>query len=838
MKALLYNSTCYNLLDSALSIHKLVKKAKEYNYEAIAICDHLVMHGVMDFYYACLKENIKPIIGLSVNVTFKDEIVHLLLYAKNNNGYLSLTKISSLINLNKNLSFSDLYNYEKDLDICLLFDGLYFENSRVALDRALLESLILNLSNNMKLLLGITDQNQAYLQAFNQMVYEIANQNNLQTIALPQSLYLEKTDKNVLKVLQAIKKQTTINDNNIAVAPNRHLLTIAELESTYDKNSITNAYNIAQSSNIDLAVLAKAKLPKFNTKVNSKAYLSKLCEYGLNKRLNNVVPQAYQKRLKEELSIITKMNFEDYFLLVYDFILFAKKKDIMTGPGRGSAAGSLVSYCLGITHVDPLKYNLVFERFLNPERISMPDIDVDIQDTGRDEVVEYLFNRQQKYAAAHIITFGTFKAKQALRDVGKALGLANYKIDQIAKAIPNALDINLSNVVKRSKKFNTLLLNDEKIQNVYQMALKIEGLPRHSSLHAAGVVLADSEIFQYAPIMMNNDMITTQYPMNYLEEFGLIKIDLLGLRNLTVINDIASEVSIKNIYDLPLNDNKVYQLLSSGKTLGIFQFESAGMRSLLTKMKPQNFEDIAAILALYRPGPMQFIDTYLTNRSENKIEYLHQDLKEILLHTYGIIVYQEQILQIAQKIAGFSLGKSDILRKAISKKQEKDIVALKQDFINGCKTNGYQEVVGSKVFSMIEKFANYGFNRAHSVSYALVAYQLAYLKTHYPLAFYHSLMNSNLGNENKINQYYLEAKTRKLSIEKPDINLSTSLFKLIDDKIVFPLTAIKGLGMINVNDIIKIRNKNNGFTDYLSAIVQLSKVTSANNLNNLIKVGA
>ena len=563
----------------------------------------------------------------------------------------------------------------------------------------------------------------------------------------------------------------------------------------------------------------------------------------MKRRLKGEVPEAYRKRLDYELSVIVKMNFEDYFLIVYDFILFAKKNNIMVGPGRGSAAGSLVSYCLGITDIDPLKYGLIFERFLNPERISMPDIDTDFPDDRRDEVFHYVKERYGIDHVGHIITYGTLKAKQVLRDVGRVLDYPIREVDQICKMIPNALDMDLEKAYNTVPLFAQKIESDERYRRLYKIARKLEFFPRHESTHAAGIVMSKKKLEEVVPITkIEEDINSTQYTMEHLEELGLIKMDFLGLRNLGIIAEITDEINKKEPFDIrtiPLDDKKTFDLIDSVNVMGIFQLESPGMRNLIRKMKPRTFEEIGMTIALYRPGPMKNIPQFLENRENpQRITYLHPDLKPILEETYGIIVYQEQIINIARVMAGFTYGKADILRKAMSKKKLSELEKLEPEFINGCIAKGYQKNVAQQVYDLILEFANYGFNKSHSIAYALVAYQLAYLKANYPLYFYKALLNGVIGSQSKTYDYIAECMNINQKVRGIDLNDSQAYYIIKDEAIIMPFTVCKDVGHASANKIIEERNENGLFKDFVEAVGRLvNKGVDRNVIENLIHAG-
>jgi len=521
------------------------------------------------------------------------------------------------------------------------------------------------------------------------------------------------------------------------------------------------------------------------------------------------------------------MHFEDYFLIVYDFVYFAKKHNINVGPGRGSAAGSLVSYVLGITSIDPIKYDLIFERFLNPKRISMPDIDIDFPDTRREEVVEYVIEKYGKEKVSQIITFGTLKAKQVIRDVSRVFKLRNYEVDNLTKAITS--DDSLIKNFEKSLRFRQLIHENTKYRKIYDIALKLEGLPRHVSTHAAGIVICNDSIDEIIPTITIDNRLTTQISMDLLENLGLIKMDFLGLRNLTIISEIVDEIHKFNpnfdINKIPLNDQKTYSLISNAEVVGVFQLESDGMKSLIRDVKPHSINDIALTIALYRPGPMENIPLFLKNRKKlNKIEYPHPDLIDILKETSGVIIYQEQIMKIAQKMASFNLAEADILRKAMSKKKLAELEKYKQQFIDGCLMNGYNKDLAINVYNLILKFANYGFNKSHSVAYSLIAYQLAFLKANYSLLFFCSLLNSVKGSVSKTKEYLYEIKKLQISILPISINYSSSQYQIQNSSIRFSLLNIKGLGQNTLNTILKDRENNGLYEDFFDCVSRLTRL--------------
>ncbi|MBO7698025.1 MAG: DNA polymerase III subunit alpha, partial [Erysipelotrichaceae bacterium] len=635
-----------------------------------------------------------------------------------------------------------------------------------------------------------------------------------------------------------------LNDNDVTSESGRYFLSNEEYDRFYEKEDLINTEVFANALNVEINL--KTSLPVYVNKngIPSKDYLVSLCKEGLRRRLKNKVTSDYVRRLDYELSVIIKMNFEDYFLIVYDFILYAKKNGIMVGPGRGSAAGSLVAYCLGITDIDPMRYGLIFERFLNPERISMPDIDTDFPDDKRDDVIEYVKNKYGKRHVGHIITFGTLKAKQVLRDVGRVLDYPNREIDSICKSIPNVLDMNLEKAYNEVPLFRQKIESSETNRRLYRIARKLEFNPRHESTHAGGIVFSRKALEEVVPItLIEEDMYSTQYTMEHLEELGLIKMDFLGLRNLSIIAEICDEINQKQEFDIrkiPLDDQRTFKLIQDINVMGIFQLESAGMRNLIRKMKPRSFEEIAMCIALFRPGPMKNIPIFLENRANpQNVHYYHEDLREILEETYGIIVYQEQIINIARKMAGFSYGKADILRKAMSKKKQSELEKLGPDFINGCIANRYDRKLAEDVYALIMEFANYGFNKSHSIAYGLLAYQLSYLKANYPLYFYKSLLNGVTGSQSKTYDYISECMSIGQKVKGISINDSDVAYVIKDDSIVMPFVLCKDVGMISAEKIVNERRQNGPYKEYVEAIRRLTSASIEKNvIESLICAGA
>ncbi len=787
----LYIKTENSLLSSLIKIDELIKFAKSYNYKALSIVDNN-MFGVMEFYKKCLQNDIKPIIGLEVKLDN-----NLVLYAKNYNGYKNLLKISTIMSESK-VDINILEKYSSDLICVIPF------NYRFIYDE--LNKMFQNVFISYK----------------NKEEYDLINKDI--SIYMNETLYLQKKDSNYLKYLIAIRDGKKIDEVNIL--GDNHLLLPEEIKN-YDFNS--NNQKILDMCNLKIE-LHKDLLPIYECPNNLDAYsyLKELCQDGMRKRFGSSVGRVYIDRLKYELNIINKMGFCNYFLVVYDYVKYAKEHGILVGPGRGSAAGSLVSYLLNITTIDPIKYNLLFERFLNPERVTMPDIDIDFQYDRREEVINYCVNKYGNKKVAGIITFNTLGAKQAIRDIGRVMDINLDKIDALTKLIDSNLSLREN---YNDSKLKRILNEDSELFNLYKVSLKFEGLKRHTSNHAAGIVMCNENLDEILPLYKKDGMFLTAYSMDYLEEQGLLKMDLLAIKNLTLIDTVLKEVNKKNkvisFDDIPFEDSEATNVFTSVNTLGIFQFESTGMMNFLRKFRPSNFQDIVAALALFRPGPMNNIDSYIKRKqNKEKIDYFDKSLEKVLKPTYGIIIYQEQIMQIASIMAGFSLGEADILRRAMSKKKEEILLKEKDKFINGSIKRGYSEELARKIYDLILKFAAYGFNKAHSVSYATISYRMAYLKAHYKEDFMKTLLNFELNSVNKTKEYIYECKKEGLNILKPDINKSDKYYLKEKDGIRYPLTGLKNLGSMIVNNILDER-KNGDF----KSIYDFIKRTNRKNIN-------
>lgn len=841
--------SAYSLLNGTMTVQKIVHQAKELGFESVALTDVNTMHGVMEFVLECKKVNIKPIIGLEISVSYSEYNFPLLCLAKNDLGYKALLKLSSLVNTeSKIIDIQTVLEFQNNLFLILYSDHSLFDQSLLNGNDKDIEELARKLWRLLpNLILGISRQEDRFTSKQNQRLRTILNQLSVQTTACHRVYYAEAEEDENLRVLRAIDKQMLLSDKNLVKESFRYFLSDDEMLKLYGKEDCQMSDTIASQCDLKWES-QKTYLPKFDTPkgISSSQYLTQLCLAGLEKRLEgNESIGAYRARLKSELDVIVSMQYEDYFLIVWDFIRFAKTQNIYVGPGRGSAAGSLVSYCLGITHVDPLKYDLLFERFLNPERISLPDIDTDFPDNRRDEVIQYVLNKYGKEHVAHISTFGTLAAKQVLRDVGRVMEISVRDLDSISKTIPNTLKITLAQAYNQSDRFRQLINSDERYQKLFKIASELEGLPRHISTHAAGIVMSSVNLSEVVPmIQIESDMLSTQFTMEYLESLGLIKMDFLGLRNLTIIDEVVQAIQKEknislNILKVPLDDRKTLSLVHNVDTVGIFQLESEGMKNLLRQMKATRFEDIVATIALFRPGPMENIPEYINAKEKpSEIRYIVPELKPIVESTYGIMIYQEQIMQVAQKLAGFSLAKADLLRKAMSKKNANELTKLEQAFIQGCVKNNYPETIAKEIYNLIFKFANYGFNKSHSVAYAMISYQMAYLKANHPDYFFVALLNSVIGSEGKTFEYLQEAKNHNVGILGPSVNKSRDRYYLDNDSIRFPLQIIKGIGTVLSKEILLEQHKGI-FKDYYDFVVRMNthRISKAN-FESLIDAGA
>ncbi|MCK9478635.1 MAG: DNA polymerase III subunit alpha [Firmicutes bacterium] len=831
----LHVHTAYSLLDGACRIDKLISHAKKLGQKAIAITDHGVMYGAMEFYKEAEKAGIKPIIGCEVYVaarsmhdkTYEEDYKrsHLVLLAKDNEGYKNLVKIVSLAHtdgfyVKPRVDKAVLREFSKGL-ICL----------SACIEGEIPKAILNNDIQSARLLIseyvGIFGKENFFLELQDHGIAEevkvagtlarLAAEYGVELVATNDVHYIEKRDAQFQDVLMCIQMGKTIysSDRLKFQGEEFYLKSHDEMSQLFSRfpNAISNTIKIAQMCDVR-PEFGKYRLPKFDLPKNTAPFekLQSLCRSGLAEKYGNTA-ESNVKRLDYELEMIKSMGFIDYFLIVWDFIRYAKEKGIYVGPGRGSAAGSLVSYCLGITDIDPIKYDLIFERFLNPQRVTMPDIDIDFDYERRGEVIDYVVQKYGKTHVAQIITFGTMKARQAVRDVGRVLDISYAEVDAIAKMIPSDINQTLENALKINKAFGKLYEESETARRVIDVAKELEGLPRHASTHAAGVVITKGEVSDHVPLALSEDVVVTQFTMTTLEELGLLKMDFLGLRNLTIISQTINNLKEQGIdINIKTDAPEVYELISSGNTDGVFQLESKGMKAFMRELCPKNLEDIIAGISLYRPGPMDSIPTYLRNKNDEKlIKYKHPLLEPILKVTYGCIVYQEQVMQIVQTLAGYSLGRADILRRAMSKKKSDVMERERKSFIygdgevEGAVKNGVGEVDASAIFDDMIDFAKYAFNKSHAAAYAQIAYQTAWLKTFYPTQFMAALLTAHIDDMSKVTQYIGEMNRLGIRLLAPDINESGSMFAAKGENISFGLAAVKNVGKSFVEQIVQER---------------------------------
>lgn len=797
----LETETAYSFRAATLTPEAIARKAKEIGSPAVALTDWNNLHAVIPFYLACTSQSIKPIIGMKAEVASHQtdgQSYPLLLYARNQKGFQNLMKISSALQTKAKtgLPLKWLDGYADGL--LAVLPGLDGDPSQEAAEhfQKVFSHFYIGLRG---------DSRERFL-------LELSKQKNIPPVAIGNVQYENKSGAFASTCLQAIRENRSIEAEEELTEAVYAFTSKAEVEPLYKDipEAVSNTIEVARLCSVEID-FERRLIPAFPlpSGVTADERLKELCLSGLPES-----SRRYQDRLEYELSVISRMNFSDYFLIVHDFMQFAKKQGMLTGPGRGSAAGSLVAYSLGITAVDPLQYDLLFERFLNPERMTMPDIDIDFPDYRRDEVIQYIAGKYGAVHAAQIVTFGTLSAKAVMRDTARVFGFDTAQLSRLSKLIPSTSGMKLSQV-----DLNRWRNESPVHERIYQTALQLEGLPRHTSTHAAGMVISEQPLTQYVPIMEGHEGVyLTQYPMEPLERIGLLKMDLLGLRNLTTIERILSSIKRMtgkaiDLTALPLEDPLVFELFGKGKTNGIFQFESEGMKSVLTRLKPNRFEDLVAVNALYRPGPMEQIPLYIKRRhGKEHVRYSHPDLQGILEPTYGIIVYQEQIIQIAVKMAGFTPGQADLLRRAVSKKKKQTLEEERVRFVQGAREKGIEDKTAIDVYDLIVRFADYGFNRSHAVAYSMIGYWLAWLKVHYPAPFLAALIHSHAGNEEKIRQYAAEAKEQNIGFLAPSINASHYSFQPEESGIRFGLVPIKGVGQKAANAIITER-KNGRYRD-------------------------
>lgn len=844
----------YSLLDGYTRISKLFSKAKELKMDSVAITDHGAMFGVVDFYKEAMKHGIKPIIGCEVYTAprtrfdkdpVKDKSMgHLVLLAKNNNGYDNLIKIVSKgytegFYYKPRIDFEVLEQYSEDiicLSACLAGD----------IKRKILNGDYEGAKQMALRLNGIFGQGNFYLEmqdhgieeqkVVNKNVIKLSKETGIPLVATNDVHYLSKDDHTNHDILLCIQTGKTVDEEGRMRFPSNefYLKSYDEMAKLfpYALEAIENTAKIADMCNVEFD-FNQMHLPGFDVpeEYSQNEYLRKLCYEGLERRYEQITEEI-RERLEYELKTIEGMGYVDYFLIVWDFIKYAKDNGIIVGPGRGSCGGSIVAYTLNITDIDPIKYSLIFERFLNPERVTMPDIDIDFEDERRQEVIDYVIRKYGKEKVAQIITFGTMAARGAIRDVGRAINMSYGEVDKIAKQIPHQLGITIEKALELNPKLKEMYQNDDNAKHLIDSAMAVEGMPRHASTHAAGVVISKKAVNEYVPLYLHDNNVTTQFNMNLLEELGLLKMDFLGLRNLTVLKEATRLIKYNrgieiDLEKIPYDDPKTYELISSGETLGVFQLESSGMRQFMKDLKPETLEDIIAGISLFRPGPMDSIPKYIQNKNNpQNVKYLHPKLENILKVTYGCLVYQEQVMQVVRELGGYSFGRSDLVRRAMSKKKM-DVMRKERDyFINGkideennieivgCVRNGVSEDIANIIFDDMIDFAKYAFNKSHAASYAVLAYQTAYLKCHYPVEFMAALMTSIMGNSSKVAQYIGDCKRLGIEILPPHVNESFSKFTVSEDKIRFGLLAIKNVGNGIINSIVKIR-QSKVFTSFI-----------------------
>lgn len=789
----------YSLLKSLIKIPDLMKYLVSKNITTCGILDDNLFSS-MCFYNSCIKNNIKPIIGLEVKLSTGS----IYLYAKNYEGYQNLLKINTIIQ-EREINYIDLKSYKKNV-ICIL----------PYINKDIYEEV-----NNIyeEVFIGYGDE------------YEKKNALLISEKIVYVNIVRTFTFKDV-KYLGILNEIDTGESIDLEVYTDAYL----DREVSLDDAKTVEEFSKLIDLHIDNS---KRYIPHFDNNIkDSYGYLSSLCKRGLSKRLNGNVTKIYADRLMMELDVINRMGFVDYFLIVYDYVKFAKTHNILVGAGRGSAAGSLVSYSIGITNVDPIKYDLLFERFLNPERITMPDIDIDFEYTKRDQVINYVKNRYGHSNVANIMTFGTLGARQVIRDVGKCLNIESSLIDRLSNLLDPkmSLEENLNN-----KYVKEYVGANSDLQKLYKVSFKLEGLKRHISTHAAGVVISSEQLDNVIPVCYSGGELLTGVTMEYLEDLGLLKMDFLALRNLTIIQNVLELIEEEtgnkiNLSDIPLDDKETMDIFKRVDTEGVFQYESSGMKNFIAKVKPDNFSDLVAIIALFRPGPMGNIDTFV-NRKEGKEKVIYPDpsLEEILKDTYGIMIYQEQIMQVLVKMGNYTFAEADNIRRAMSKKKHDVMEHEREVFVSRSEENGYTKEKANEIYDLIIKFANYGFNKAHSVAYALIGYQMAWLKAHYPVYFIANLLNMSIGSDIKTKEYLDEAKKKNILIFKPSINVSMDYYVIKNNALLLPLNAIHNVGGAAVSDIITIREEKGRFTDFFNFVARTyGKSVNKKTLESLI----
>jgi DNA-directed DNA polymerase III (polc) len=873
----LHVHTEYSLLDGSNKIKEYVSRVKELGMDAAAITDHGVMFGCIDFYREAKAAGIKPIMGCEIYVApnsrfdkeltgGEDRYYHLVLLAENNVGYSNLMKIVSK-------GFTEGFYYKPRVDMEVLEE---YHEGIIAISACLAGEVARNIQKGLyeeakksalkyeqifgkgNYFLELQDHGISEQQLVNQQLVRMSEETGIELVCTNDIHYTYKEDEASHDVLLCIQTNKKIDDEGrMRYDGGQYYVKSAEEMSElfpYAPQALANTYKISERCNVEIE-FGVTKLPHYDVPEGYDAwtYLNKLCYEGLAKRYTNITKEI-KDRLDFELKTIKEMGFVDYFLITWDFIKYAEEQGIIVGPGRGSAAGSIVSYTLGITKLDPLKYQLLFERFLNPERVSMPDIDIDFCFERRQEVIDYVVEKYGKDRVVQIITFGTMAARGVIRDVGRALNMPYAQVDGIAKMIPNELNITINKALEINREFKNLYEENPETKSLIDMAKRLEGLPRHASMHAAGVIICQNAADEYVPLSRASDgSITTQFTMTTLEELGLLKMDFLGLRTLTVIQKAVQLIAdskgmVIDMENIDYNDKKVLEMIGEAKTEGVFQLESAGMSSFMKELKPQSLEDIIAGISLYRPGPMDFIPRYIRGKNNpESITYTCPQLEIILEPTYGCIVYQEQVMQIVRDLGGYTLGRSDLLRRAMSKKKASVMAKERQTFvygdetenISGCIKNGISESVANQIYDEMTDFAKYAFNKSHAAAYAVVSYQTAYLKAYYPVEFMAALMTSCIDNASKVSEYSVTCRHMGIEILPPSINLSEGNFSVENNNIRYGLSAVKGIGRPVQEAVVEERRQNGPYTSLKDFIERLTgKEVNKRTLENFIKAGA
>lgn len=874
----LHVHTEYSLLDGCCRIKKLIDKASELGQKSIAITDHGVMYGAIDFYKYAKEKGIKPIIGCEVYVapksrfekikTLDGSYSHLVLLCENDEGYKNLIKLVSK-------GFTEGFYNKPRVDRELLeqyHEGIIALSACLAgeIPKSILKGEYEKAKETALFYKNVFGENNYFLEIqdhgikeqaiVNSAIKRISKETGIPMVCTNDVHYIEKNDYEMHKVLLCVQTGSNINEESaLEFKTNEFYLKsaeeMAELFKDYD-GALQNTVKIAERCNVEFE-FGKIKLPRFDIGDRDHyEYFKEKCYDGLKRIYGENPEKSVIDRLQYELSVISRMGYVDYYLIVADFVNYAKSHNIPVGPGRGSGAASLAAYCIGITGIDPLKYNLYFERFLNPERVSMPDFDIDFCYVNRQKVIDYVISKYGEDHVSQIVTFGTMAARAAIRDVGRAMDISYATCDKIAKLIPQSIGMTIERAMEGSKELRDLYDNDSEIKSLIDMSLKLEGMPRHASTHAAGVVISDKPVAEYVPLSVNDDAVVTQYTMTSLDELGLLKMDFLGLRNLTVIDDTEKFIREKNpdfdIEKIPLDDKATYDMMGKGLTDGVFQFESDGMKSVLRQFGPRSIEDLTAILSLYRPGPMDSIPKYIHNKhNPSDITYQTPLLKPILEVTYGCIVYQEQVMQVFRALAGYSLGRADIVRRAMSKKKHEVMRREREFFIHGEKdengnvitegavARGVDEDVANKIFDEMSNFSSYAFNKAHACAYSFVAYRTAYLKCHYPAEYLSALMTSMMDSESKISLYTSEAKRNGITVLPPSVNVSRQGFTPDGNTIRFGLSAVKNLGLGLIERLITERENNGKYVSmYDFCLRNYSREFNRKALEGLIKSGA